>query len=90
MDRNRGFPLIIDGFPLYPFLLFRSIRTNQAGYLSIDLKIARSYRFSFISATNIIIAATIRKKQAKELEALASPRPTMIIHGKQKDSIRTS
>jgi hypothetical protein len=22
IDRNRGFPLIIDRFPLYPFLLF--------------------------------------------------------------------
>ena len=44
-----------------------SIYQNGSGYLSIDLKIARSSRFSFISAT----PTHNNKKQAKQLEALA-------------------
>jgi len=43
-----------------------SIYQNGSGYISIDLKIARSSRFSFISAT----PTHNNKKQAKQLEAL--------------------
>lgn len=42
----------------------------------------------FVHFRHAIIAATIRKKQAKQLEALASPRPTILIHGKANRKIR--
>ena len=86
IDKNRRFPLIIDGFPLYPFLLFRSIRTDQAIYQSIwKLHVHIAFR-SFPPRQH----SRHNKKQAKQLEALASS-PFFLIHewiGKANRKIR--
>lgn len=61
---------------------------SQLSLQGINGEIIRSRVYMFLVLFKPSPAATIRKKQAKQLEALASPRPTILIHGKANRNIR--